>query len=67
MHVDNGRKLTKEMLRVLGTLSTAEWRKAPLGTKSATILALEKRGRIDMRPRWSGMSFTYTDYELRLR
>jgi hypothetical protein len=42
-------KLSGNQQELLDALSESEWRTAPLLTKSATILSLEKRGLIKMR------------------
>lgn len=67
------RKLTRRQVELLKMLSTTEWRKAPLLTKAATILSLEKRGLIRMRvpdrvlaANWMMWYVTYSEYKLRL-
>lgn len=60
------RGLTVCQADLLDALSALEWRKAPPFTKAATILSLQARGLIEMRPAdgfW--MAQRYSDYLLR--
>ncbi len=69
-------KLNRRQRRVLDALSHTEWRKAPPLVRSQTLLALERRGLIEMRAPGAMVARlslggvycmpSYTEYDLRL-
>lgn len=59
------KRLTRAQQELLDSLSTTEWRKAPLLTRAATILSLVDRGLVKMRPvRSFGFYDRYADWAL---
>ncbi len=60
------RKLTARMRSLLDSLSVVEWKKAPPFTRSETVLALQKRGLIEIRI-GSDVLWSYHGLEMRRR